>query len=375
MSRTEEPGSIENAVALTPFFEQLASGQPLHILHFGDSHTASDDWANAMRVTLQSRFGNGGPGFALAGHPFLGYRRYDITGGSTKLWRTEGTLGHLSDGRYGLGGVSIATSLPGQIVTLKTECAELKLYYLRQPGGGNLSFAVDGAEVWKIATDGDAAPAYFAYTPAAGPHQYTLKTLDAAPVKLFGWSAENRSGITYEDFGINGAQASMILAWDEQILADHLAQRNPALIVVAYGTNEAVNARWTPESLSGDFGRVLERFQHAAPKASMLVIGPPDGEFRSHGRLHPGRLSDVTAVMREVALNHGCAFWDWRERMGGAGSIAEWVKAGYAQPDRIHLSGSGYKLIGEMLVKELLEQYGRFQAEKPAGQAEANGQN
>jgi len=41
---------IENPAAMVPFFEQLrraASGEssgPLSILHYGDSHTAADDW-------------------------------------------------------------------------------------------------------------------------------------------------------------------------------------------------------------------------------------------------------------------------------------------------------------------------------------------
>src|SRR5262245_33073194 len=41
---------IENPAAMVPFFEQLrrvAGGEisgPLSILHYGDSHTAADDW-------------------------------------------------------------------------------------------------------------------------------------------------------------------------------------------------------------------------------------------------------------------------------------------------------------------------------------------
>src|SRR5271166_6090943 len=81
---------IENAAALVPFFELMASaqrsGQAVHLLQFGDSHTASDDWVNAMRISFQAKYGSGGPGFTHAGHPFRGYRRFDVSGSNSTGW-------------------------------------------------------------------------------------------------------------------------------------------------------------------------------------------------------------------------------------------------------------------------------------------------
>ena len=75
---------IQNAAAMIPFYEMLyrleqqqGTGEPVRVLHFGDSHTASDDWAGEMRARFQKRFGDGGPGFTQAGRPFAGFRRYD----------------------------------------------------------------------------------------------------------------------------------------------------------------------------------------------------------------------------------------------------------------------------------------------------------
>jgi hypothetical protein len=57
---------VENPAALIPFFEQLyrlqqghASG-PVRILHYGDSHSAADEWTGEMRARLQEKFGDGG---------------------------------------------------------------------------------------------------------------------------------------------------------------------------------------------------------------------------------------------------------------------------------------------------------------------------
>ncbi len=78
--------AIDRPGTLVPFFERLyrlsAGDSPaVHILHFGDSHTASDDWTGVLRDLFQNRFGNGGAGFSFAGIPFKGYRRFDVRGG------------------------------------------------------------------------------------------------------------------------------------------------------------------------------------------------------------------------------------------------------------------------------------------------------
>src|SRR5450631_4176695 len=111
--------------ALVPFFEQLlrlnTAGEktPIHVVQFGDSHTAADEWTGGLRDQFRERFGDGGSGFSLAGYPFRGYRRFDARGGGTAGWTSEGGRAGAGDGWYGLGGVSIQTSRAGQSVFLQ----------------------------------------------------------------------------------------------------------------------------------------------------------------------------------------------------------------------------------------------------------------
>ncbi len=368
-------GTLEGAGALVPFFEQVShppAGASLHILQYGDSHTASDDWADEIRRAFQSKFGAGGPGFTLAGHPFLGYRRFDSRGANSRGWYTDGIVTRKGDGIYGLGGVSLTAHSAGQTVTLSAECQQLELHYLQQPGGGQLEFSVDGQPVDTISTDGDETAGIYHYTPAPGPHQYELRTLSSAPVRLFGWVAQNQSGVTYETLGINGAQADLQLEWNTAILGGELADRDPALIVLAYGTNEALSKKWTAEEYRTALTEVVRRLRAAAPVASILMIGPPDCEYRFRGRRLPfPHLDEVIEIQRQVALENGCAFWDWRARMGGAGSVRQWVQAGLGQGDYTHLTSAGYRLVGDMLFNELMSQYNRFltvRAERADGQ-------
>ena len=363
---THPMSALEGAGALVPFFAQASRPSEigsLHVLQYGDSHTASDDWAAEMRLALQRKFGAGGAGFTLAGHPFAGYRRFDSRGANSRGWHTDGLVGRLGDGIYGLSGVSLTAQSAGQTVSLVAECEELELHYLQQPAGGQLQFSVDGVPGESIDTAGDLGPGIYKYTPAAGSHQYTVTTQSDAPVRLFGWVAQNHAGITYETLGINGAQAGLQLDWNQPILAGELASRDPALIVVAYGTNEALSRSWTAVEYRNAFTELIRRMRAAAPVASILVVGPPDCEFRSRSRRLPfPHLDEVIEIQRQVALENGCAFWDWRSRMGGPGSVRQWVQAGLSQADYVHFTGAGYRLIGDMLMDELMAQYDRFLA-------------
>ncbi len=358
---------IENPAAMVPFFEQLrrtksgeASG-PLSILHFGDSHTAADEWTGSVRALLQAQFGDGGGGYSLAGRPFTGYRREDLKSGESRGWETEGMLTRGNDGLYGLGGVSISTSLRGQSIYLEAECSRLELFYLQQPGGGELQLYDNGAAVDKIATDGTLGPGYFQYQASAGSHRFELETLQRGPVRLFGWVTEKDRGVTYETLGINGAQASIMFRWDDAMLASNIARRNPALIVLAYGTNEASNSEWTQESYREMFSTLLQRLRQDAPTASILVLGPPDRDYRAKGRWATmEKLDRIVAAQREAALANRCAFWDMREKMGGKGAMREWVTAGLAQYDHVHFTAHGYRRLGYTLFRDLMYNYEKY---------------
>jgi hypothetical protein len=357
------PGGLENTAALVPFFEQILhpiDGGNVHILQYGDSHTASDDWANGMRLAFQARFGMGGPGFCLAGHPFRGYRRLDVESSTNSLgWETDGTTGRPGDGHLGLGGVSITARRPNETVTFEAESDTLQLYYLIQPGGGDFVISGDGGAPQSVSTDGELAAGYLQLEVRPGMHRYTVRTTTARPVRLFGWVADKQAGISYETLGINGAQAPMILDWNEPVLVSNMTNRRPALIILEYGTNESLNPRFTVEDYTREFAQVLAKMRRAAPLASILVVGPPDCLKMLKPLPH---IEDVIRIERTAAARAGCAFWDWRARMGGVGSVRQWARAGLGQPDFIHMTTPGYRLTASMLFRDLMQQYDRFVA-------------
>ena len=343
---------VENPAALASYFSALdhAAEKPLHVLQFGDSHTASDDWVNAMRIAAQAVYGDGGPGFIHAGHPFLGYRRFDASGSNSTGWKTDGNKSHQDDPNQGLAHISISTATAGQTVHLAASGESLGLFYLLQPGGGQFEITIDDTTKSIVSTAGDdPAPGYFLQQLTPGHHDITLRTMNFAPVRLFGWALDNSKGVTFETLGINGAWANRILDTSEPIWASELAARAPALVILAYGTNEANSALWNPEQYRADLTEIIARIRRAAPGASILMVGPPDC-----GKLKPlPHLSEVIDIQREIAGKQSVAFWDWRLHMGGARIVSDWMLAGLGQGDNIHLTGEGYRLIGNLLFTQI----------------------
>jgi len=362
---------IDRPEMLVPFFERLyrlSAGQnaTLHILHFGDSHTASDDLTGVLRELFQNRFGNGGAGFSMAGIPFKGYRRFDVHSGASKYWDPAGLRTGEGDGLFGLGGISISTRRAGQTIYLDADCASVELDYLEQPGGGRVALSDNGETVKEASTEGAFAPGFLEYSTTPGRHRIEVRTLEALPVRLFGWVTENPKGITYESMGINGAEAALIERWDENMHAVYLKRRDPALIVLAYGTNEASDAKWTEESYLDTFSAILQRLRRAAPAASILVLGPPDRFVRVKGRWRAFEGVDrIVAAQQEACRENRCAYWNTRARMGAEGSMSTWVMAGLAQGDYAHFTSQGYQRLANVLFQDIMRLYESYLKVRP----------
>jgi len=372
--------AIAYSTALDGFYAQLASHEAaqkdaepqtstVRVMQFGDSHTAADMFTGEARRVFQGQFGNGGIGYSYAGHPFAGYRILGSERSQTAGWKTQGNkFLQLGNGQTGLGGISISTERAGERVTLDAPCTTLELQYLQQPGGGGVRFIDNGADVAEIPTDApDIAPGTYNYMCPAGDHHFELITESSAPVSLLGFVA-TQPGVTWESLGINGAEAPLILKWDQALFSRYLKDNSPALIVLAYGTNEAARPAWDEESYRQAFASIIDSIHTYVPESSILVVGPPDRSTALHRAWHPFAGTDhIVQAQRAVCRTHGCAYWDQRQRMGGLGAMQQWVYAGWAQPDHTHFTGEGYRALADALLADLMTGYQAYKERNPAG--------
>jgi lysophospholipase L1-like esterase len=338
----------------------------VRVMQFGDSHTAADMFTGEARRVFQEQFGNGGIGYSYPGHPFPGYRILGSERSQSTGWRTQGNkFLQLGDAQTGLGGISISTTRPGEWVTLDAPCATLELQYLQQPGGGSLRFSDNGVDTAEIPTDAPVTgPGTYNYFCTPGNHHFEATTEHSAPVTLLGWVA-TQPGVTWESIGINGAEAPLLLKWDQPLFSQYLKDNAPALIVLAYGTNEAASSYWDEETYERTFASIIDNLHQYVPESSILVVGPADRSVSQHRAWHPFAGTDrIIQAQRAVCRTHGCAFWDQRKRMGGFGAMQEWVYAGWAQPDHTHFTGEGYRELADALLIDIETGYQAYKKQK-----------
>jgi len=348
------------------------SGERVRFAFFGASHTGGDFWTGHIRRVLQDRWGDLGHGFVLPAALYRGYRGNDVNLCRTNGWLSDwaGKANGHRDGRLGFAGMSVSSSDAldfGWVETTRTNphgqsVAWFDVYFLAQPQGGTLEVIVDSSPAQTLSTHA-ASPELrrVRVQVSDGKHRLTLSPAGDGEVRLFGVSMERAGGGALVDaMGIRGRQAKTWLDWDLDLAGAGWDALAPDLIVLAYGTNEAADQRYTMAAYERDLRAVLTRLRTSVPESVPCVLaGPSDRGYRlkkNENRFAVwDRTSPVAEVQRAVAPDFGCAFWDWQQATGGPGSMVAWrfLEPQLAAGDFIHHTAAGYRWVGDAFVASL----------------------
>lgn len=360
-------------LALPHFYADLAAleqkqhSKSVRILWLGDSHTAADFLTGSLRARLQARFGAGGPGFARVG--LKPYRHTQLHYSCDGPWKLEPIppprRTPFDDGVFGLGGLRASPDgAPAQAsFELSSGAARGKLawqlWYSLSEGA---SFRVTLAGVSQVVTGRTEAPV----VPGAGfsslvldgalGDRLELLTLGGAP-RFYGLVVEgSEPGVVLDAVGIDGARVATALAWGEASFEAAVRAREPSLLVLAFGTNEAFDAD-KPEKYRPQYQALLARVRRAVPQVDCLIVGPPDANAVAGGS--EPRVAELDALQRSIAADLGCGYLSQLEIMGGPGSYSRWAHQtpALAKGDRLHLSAKGYDVIANALADRLLLAY------------------
>lgn len=371
------PGGLCQAEALTGFFEALARGEsrggpePVHILQIGDSHTAGDRITGKLRAALQARFGDGGRGVLPPGVPYDGYAPLQVevaaNGWTTTLAPLAGNAGYVRTG-VGLTGVQAITVQPGSTLTLRLDRPSPAFIRIELcgTGPGRLHVAADD-ETWTVAFDDGRC---LSLRSDRVHRQVELRALDDT-LSLDSVRLTNApAGVELSNLGVVGATLRDLAARDQRVVARELAVWRPALIVLAFGTNEGFDDGLDARAYEALLRGQIVRLRRLVPGASLMILGAPDalrngvvnGCSADGRRAPPPSLSVVRDVQRRVAADMGVAFWDWHGRMGGDCSADRLATRGdrFMLRDRVHFSSPGSDWIGGVLHADLMAAYGAW---------------
>ncbi len=368
---------------LAPFYRALAALQHRHsgsvaVLQIGDSHTANDAFSGRLRELMQARFGDAGRGMLPPGIPYRYYRPAQVSV-TAEGWTVAPSSGNApAPPPFGLAGVRQTASGPASM-TIATDPGgldRLMVEALAQPGGGTLTITTSDGRTMASPTDAPGQEVMFIRAPenaisAAGlPASVTVSTAGDGPVDLLSWTAGRAApGVTWSNLGTVGATVDLVLQWNPAIMAAEAAQLQPALILLAFGTNEGFRDSTDLALYQTQVRAVLQALRRAAPDAAIAVAGPPGGVRpigAGRGAPCPGgryavpiNLPRVRAILHQQAVAAGLFYWDWSAAMGGDCAMIDWAERDppWGAHDHVHLLQPGARATAEALFATLMADY------------------
>ena len=147
-------------------------------------------------------------------------------------------------------------------------------------------------------------------------------------------------------------------------LADDMSRIDPDMVVLAFGTNEGFNDSLDIDAYKAALTSIVATLKTGNPDMKIVFIGPPPGARRER-QLHRRAQCLRHAVGRRLLLGPaarssppsatpsatwpqtvGATFWDWSS-VPAAGparsSKGIWVIRPCSRPDRVHMTGKGYR--------------------------------
>jgi lysophospholipase L1-like esterase len=340
---------------------QKRSG-PVRVLFLGDSHAAADFWPDAIRQSLQQKYGKGGPGFIHLG---LGvYRHAGVKVTRNGKWRVQPKQPSLwmrqEDGVFGLGGMRTTAEAADSSVTVEigkdavSGQARWDLAFRLPTDKARFRIVINGTETKSIEAKTTTVGAVAHFEWQTKPEATVTIDQSTGDPELFGVIIEGTDpGAVVDTLGVNGARIGTPLAWEPGAWIEEAQRRKPSLFVLEYGTNEAGD-QVAPFRYASEFEAMVQRVRKAAPLADCLLIGPTDRAGPDWTTLP--RVVEIEAVQRQSADRLGCAYFSALEAMGGEGSLKRWAgeTPPRAAPDRVHLTPRGYADIGTATAEFLL---------------------
>ena len=358
------------AEALRPFLERLRAGQPVHIVQIGDSHTAGDMITSGWRTRLQARYGFGGRGVLAAGRPYAGYLTWGVTASQSGGWTANASFGphYRPDGPpLGLSGFTQTARAAGETLGVSADSADqefdrIVVCGIAQPGGGTVALRMGAAEEhWSL--DAPAlTPACTSMDSEMRVASASVETLDSGIVSITSLGIFYRAGgVTLSNLGTVGAQLVHFGRASDAVIEAELAEYSPALIVLAFGTNEGFSTGLAMDAYEATLREQIARLRRLAGReVPILLLGPPDAAARlpaaaglpgacGDGWSVPGGLAVVRERQQRVAREMHAAFWNWSGAMGGRCASTAWRMSEAMRGDHVHFTRSGGDRIGAML--------------------------
>lgn len=407
----------DNRLVLYPFFDALqTTGEELiRVMHYGDSQIEGDRITSFLRYKLQSQFGGSGVGLlpALQVHNYQRSIRHQTSG----PWERYTTMEHgkkIRGQRFGaLACISRFTPLPYSIEdndsTGNTEelpenrdKEKAQLAEKRQQNDEDLnedkrytasvSFR-PSSRTYHTNRYYSQCRIFYGYNDKpvvaqlySGEELYESVTLEPnqsfqvlrwqvpkptitirfsgySSPEIYGIALDAAAGVAVDNIAGRGSAGLMFGKMNKYHLKQMMDELNPKLIILQFGGNITPYITESYNYYKRMFSYQLGILREVCPFTSIVVIGPADMSRKVDDQyISYPNIPDIRDALKEAAFNHGAAFWDMYEAMGGENSMPSWVnnEPPLAAPDYTHFSHKGAEIIAQMFYNSLITEYNKY---------------
>ncbi|OWY24829.1 LysM peptidoglycan-binding domain-containing protein [Sphingobacteriales bacterium UPWRP_1] len=362
-----------NNKILQTFYEKwkIEGYSNISIAHFGDSHVQPDYFTSVVRQQLQQLKGNGGRGMIFPYSMAKTYSQSDYKSKFTGNWKTANSIQNPPQ---------IPLGVSGFVAQTTDTAASFSIFFTKpQPAGPkfikvyckkNLTtyqLTVKSKRQYQSLSFENAGdpeiPYALFYLPETGDTlEFILqnKYLNNNLFELYGISIENNAGgVIYHNLGVGGATYSAVL--NQQYFNQQFPFLAPDLVILDWGTNDIIYKNKLEADLAGVVVATINKVRNAYPNALIMLTSVQDMNRKG---VNISAAKDFSDLMRTIAFEQSCLYYDWYRVAGGAYSMNKWFNNKLAQPDNIHLSVKGYELKGNLFYEALTKTLQYYNANK-----------
>ncbi len=154
--------------------------------------------------------------------------------------------------------------------------------------------------------------------------------------------------VRFSSFGDVGKTATYANEHPEEFLRN--INRNTDLVIVSFGSNES--GAQAGSKYANDYAQLIDKVRQKAPQASIVMVGPTDGNFWNTNRHLPYLRSVVDAQKSVAATIPNSAYIDVLDQMPTVQQMRS-KNPPLMQPDNLHLTTDGYRLLGKIIADDV----------------------
>ena len=351
LNQTKNKTALSNYATkqdLKNFEKKLASNKNIGIRIYGDSHMAADFFPRVIRGYLIK---STSIGFAFPLQPkYQQNLNLNYTYQGFEILNSKNAKDDLN---FALGGVIARAKNKGAKIKLDTnlENKNFKIGFVFRAKNTTNAFSVkDFKKSYELRSNQANKWSYKEFE-LSFPLQISALQKEA---ELGGYFIINKNNNTFLDtIAINGARSDLWLSWNKGVLQKELRLLNNDLIILAYGSNDALFGNFERQNFKTklkDFIKILKTYNK---NALIMLISPPTVVKKSRQNYTlASDFLEIRQALYEVAKEEKMLIFDMHKFMQESGGKNKWVAQKLSLKD-VHLSIKGYELMAKKLLEDL----------------------